>query len=133
MKNIKFLIVCILTFLVFNILSCKYSYIGDITIKNNSGQEITDLIIFVPYHYTEYGNFTRIGGLSVNETIKVKYDFLEESFNVSARTVTNDVGIEYFINGIKFGMDDEYDYIIIGSFFDTFITINEDGWIAQTN
>jgi len=117
----------LLLFFILSIVSCEYSYIGKIIIKNNSGQEVTDIMVFVLPHYT------RIERLLDNESIIVRYDFINENFSTSARTVTGSAGIVYYINGVYFDMNDgNYSFIRIGSFFDTIITINADGWIATT-
>jgi len=128
MIRIKYLLIILLLIFILSIVSCEQSYIGKITIKNNSGQEVTDIMFFVlPY-------YTRIDRLLDNESIIVRYDFINENFSTSARTVTGSAGIVYLINDVYFDMNDGNDsFINIGSFFDTIITINADGWIATTS
>jgi hypothetical protein len=46
----------------------------------------------------------------------------------SARTVTCSAGIEYYIDSVKFGIEDDYDYFTLADSFEVIITINADGW-----
>jgi hypothetical protein len=134
MKKTKYLISCILIIYTLNVSSCDiFSQIGEITIKNNSGQLVTDIVIFVPFFDTESRDTKKIEYLLVNQSMTVSYDLVNSNFLSSARTITGSAGIEYHINGIKFGMDDGNDHSIsLINNVDAIVTINADGWVVTT-
>jgi hypothetical protein len=128
MKRIKYLAFSF--FIILTVFSCNifsHSQIGTITIKNNSGKVVTDIVIFVP-QYDKDDSTKKIDRLSVNQSITVKYDIVNSNFINSPRTVTCSAGIEYYIDGIRFGIEDGYDYFTLANSFEVIITINVDEW-----
>ena len=132
MKKIYYVLFCLFAaVLVFSVFSCDlfYKQIGKITIKNNSGQEVTDIVLFVPEFNPETDWVThKIDSLAVNKSITVSYDIVNSKFTNTARTATSSAGIEYYINGVKFGTDIGKEYIQLIHNVEALVTINAEGW-----
>ena len=126
--NMCFLVLFVSVFLFFS--GCpNYTTIGEISIKNDSGQTVTDLLIFVSP--LDRADTKKIDQLLPDNSITVRYDLGKGEFVSSARSVTGSAGIEYYINGVKFGMDDGNRSIGFANNQTTFVTLNADGWIVH--
>jgi hypothetical protein len=124
----------VFVFVVLLFLSCNLSpQVAVLEIKNISGHEVRDLT-FSYEHASEKKLITKkIASLPNNKSKKYNLELTSPSTAIGAGMVVVMGTIEYYINGVKYNMDnnlekeDKYLDLADGD-YKTIVTINETGW-----
>ena len=127
MKRIKKLVFLFFGIIVFAVVSCAaYPQVAEIQIKNNSGKDVTNLIISFPAMDIKSAKI--IDRLLPGKSISFKYDYVNDQFT-SSRTATCSAEIVYYLGEVKFDMDNgDSEYITLSNGVKITITITDDGW-----
>jgi len=127
MKKLKFYIIAISCFLFF---SCNLiPQVAVLIIKNSSGNEVKDITISYIHAGKDQMQTVKVDRLPNNGSKTLNLELTSPSFAIGAGVVTVQGEIEYYINDIKFNMDNgDGDFMLSEGEFKTIITIYENGW-----
>ena len=131
-REFKFEIIkcLILAVFIFAFVSCNIlPQTAEITIKNNSGEEVKDITVF--YSHADGERTKKIGSLTNGETKTLTVELTDPSFALGAGILSGIAEIEYYINDKKYTRDDGEGNNGISDGVELTITINKNGWSAE--
>ena len=131
-KEFKFGIIkyLILAVFIFALVSCNIlPQTAEITIKNNSGEEVKDITVF--YSHADGERTKKISSLPDNESKRLTVELTDPSFALGAGILSGMIEIEYYINDKEYTRDDGEGNNLISDGDELTITINKNGWSAE--